>query len=308
MSSIAGIIIGKKGKYLKLKEIKKNNLNNIVLYFLPLSILTIINLISIFNFNLNSAFDVQPYLIIISNLKGKVLIHLLAAGTIYKLYSSKFSKFELFFLIFSVLNYTILFSERAYIIPFLAIILLETSKRNVLNRITILKIILISLSLFVGIEATRSFLFARLLEGDFNIWDALLYGLKRFFVYFSDTYYKGAYCLEKGSSSLVESCLRPNLYWISSALTNYGILNYLYPKISYITLCCFTFLFSVLTSKIIMNYERSEKNGWDQFFAPYFFTAILESPRWNYIFQIRFLMIFPIIIYLYLIINRSKDD
>ena len=98
-------------------------------------------------------------------------------------------------------------------------------------------------------------------------------------------------------------CSKANLDWFTGNLTNRGLFSIIYPTVPYPLICLIAFIFSFISSKLMLSYEQSNNNNWDKLLTPYLFTVILESPRWQYILELRFLIIIPAIVYLYLIVR-----
>ncbi|WP_156858207.1 MULTISPECIES: hypothetical protein [unclassified Prochlorococcus] len=303
-----GIFIGNNfGKYIKKRRLVNNQLLEISLFYIPLLAISGMIGIALFTFKPGLTFEYQPYMEFAEYLKGRAIIHLLPAGLVYKLNTNSINKRTLYYTVIIAILYVFLYGERAYIVPFCGILLINLNRKNLLNFGKLINYTFYSIFIFILVELSRSWVVVRLVANELNLFEAIRLSFLRLGVYYADTFFKISACLDNTQyNSIMKGCRSVSLDWYTTTLTNRGFISYIFPNLPYLYILALLFIFSYITSKIIKSYEKSNYLGWDSLIAPYLFTAFIEIPRWDYPLRIRFWMIFPILIFLSYTSSKSE--
>ena len=225
----------------------------------------------------------------------------------YKLNTNSINKKTLYYSIIISLFYVILYGERAYIVPFCGILLIQLNRNKLLNFAILIRYSFFTIILFIIVEFSRSWVVVRLAANELNLLEAIRLTFLRLGVYYADPFFKISACLDNTQyNSIFNGCKSVSLDWFSSALTNRGFISIIFPQFPYLYIFVLLFIFSYITSVIIKSYEKSNYVGWDSLIAPYLFAAFIEIPRWDYPLRMRFWIIFPILIFLSYSSSKSK--
>ena len=307
-SMALGIFIGNNfGKSIKRRRLVNNQLLDICLFYVPLVIISGMIGLALFTFKPGLTFEFQPYMEFSEYLKGRVLVHLLPAGLVYKLNTNSINKKTLYYSIIITLFYVILYGERAYIVPFCGILLMHSNRKNLLNFGKLIKYTLFSIVLFILVEISRSWVVVRLASNELNLFEIIRLTFLRLGLYYADTFFKISACLDNTQfNSIFNGCKSVSLDWYSTALTNKGFISYIFPQLPYSYIIVLLFIGSYIISKMIKSYEKSNYVGWDSLITPYLFTAFIEIPRWDYPLRMRFWIVFPVLIFLSYTSSKSK--